>query len=262
MVLSALTASGFIPPPTPVNLGVIGVQVLGALTSGLGEFSMKSNAKYSKFAAGMPGIPSRRGMLIIYALGLLVSLFALIAATRAEDPRPRALLVATMLVLHYLKRELEVMLVHRYSGNLDLGTSCAISVFYGLAALGIVHYTPKEIELGSVAAAGAVLFLLGSAGNGFHHWLLASLRSGGRKAASAYVVPNSGLFKLVACPHYLFELVAWLGVALSSHSLFALLNFASMVNYLSGRSYATREWYRSKFDNFPAERKALVPFVF
>jgi len=31
--------------------------------------------------------------------------------------------------------------------------------------------------------------------------------------------------------------------------------------YLAGRSCATRRWYESKFEEFPARIKALVPFL-
>lgn len=172
----------------------------------------------------------------------------------------RAALVGTMLTAHYLKRELEVLYVHRYSGKIDLATSCAISVSYGLATLGIMHYTAKEVELGRAAIAGAVLFGIGAMGNAWHHWLLSALRSGGK---SAYVIPTGGLFRYVACPHYLMELVGWLGIAMTSSSLFAYLNFASMAGYLSSRAQSTSEWYRNKFgEAYPRERKNLVPFIF
>jgi len=213
----------------------------------------------AQFAGAAGNVPSRLGMLIIYALGLVASIASLISACR-EPSCPRAALVGTMLTAHYLKRELEVFFVHRYSGKIDLATSCAISLSYGLATVGIMHYSARERALGRVAIAGAVLFGVGAAGNAWHHWLLAALRSGNR---TAYAVPRGALFGLVACPHYLMELVAWLGIAMASSSLFAYLNFASMSAYLMGRAISTRDWYRRKFgDEYPAARKALVPYVF
>ena len=46
--------------------------------------------------------------------------------------------------------------------------------------------------------------------------------------AKAYSVPQGGLFPLVATPHYLFEIVAWLGIALAAQQLNALLVTAGM----------------------------------
>ncbi|XP_024026265.1 uncharacterized protein LOC21403133 isoform X3 [Morus notabilis] len=48
------------------------------------------------------------------------------------------------------------------------------------------------------------------------------------------------------------------GMALGSAILISLRT----IFYLMGRSYATRKWYLSKFEDFPKEVKALVPFVF
>ena len=80
---------------------------------------------------------------------------------------------------------------------------------------------------------------------------------------NAYVVPRGGLFSLVTTPHYLCELAAWLGVALVAQQLNALLVFAGLASYLSGRAVATTRWYRTKFGKaWPAHRRHLVPFVF
>ena len=68
---------------------------------------------------------------------------------------------------------------------------------------------------------------------------------------------------VLAVAHYLCELVAWLGVALVAQQLNALLVFAGMASYLSGRAVATTRWYRAKFgDAWPARRRHLVPFIF
>ncbi|PPS03344.1 hypothetical protein GOBAR_AA17323 [Gossypium barbadense] len=64
-------------------------------------------------------------------------------------------------------------------------------------------------------------------GNFYHHYLLSKLRTNGDKE---YKIPKGGLFELAICPHYL--------------------------------SYVTRKWYMSKFEDFPKEVKALIPFVF
>lgn len=62
-------------------------------------------------------------------------------------------------------------------------------------------------------------------------------------------------------PHYFFELIAWLGVALASQQLNSFLVFCSMFSYLAGRSEATQAWYKSNIKDYP-ERKNLVPFIF
>jgi hypothetical protein len=90
-----------------------------------------------------------------------------------------------------------------------------------------------------------VLCPYGQAGNGYHHVLLARLRRapGAAKddsstqrspAKAAYSIPSGGLFKYCAAPHYLFEVIVWLGIALAAQQLNALLAAAGMASYLAG----------------------------
>ena len=46
-----------------------------------------------------------------------------------------------------------------------------------------------------------------------------------------------------------------------SQTVYALVVAVGLAGYLAGRSYATRKWYASKFEEFPARIKALVPYV-
>lgn len=106
---------------------------------------------------------------------------------------------------------------------------------------------------------GVALFLLGIAGNFYHHLLLSKLRDKGNKG---YKIPKGGLFRFVICPHYLFEIIELVGVALISQTIYAFSFALGSAMYLMGRSYATRKWYLSKFQNFPSEVRALIPYVF
>ncbi|GJN24580.1 hypothetical protein PR202_gb12330 [Eleusine coracana subsp. coracana] len=73
--------------------------------------------------------------------------------------------------------------------------------------------------------------------------------------------PLGGLFELVACPHYLFEIVVFLRFAMIAQTVFALAVAISTTVYLAGRSCATRRWYASKFEEFLIRIRALVPYV-
>merc|ERR1711865_348015 len=115
-------------------------------------------------------------MLVIYALGLALSAWWL---ATAPLPSLRQTLTAWFLLVHYLKREMEVLFVHRYSGSTDLAAACLISTFYALCAWGILAYTPPLPMSSPVALLGTVLYAVGQAGNGYHHWLLRQLRTQG-----------------------------------------------------------------------------------
>lgn len=57
---------------------------------------------------------------------------------------------------------------------------------------------------------GALLFAVGATFNYYHHYMLSRLRDG----AKGYKIPWGGLFDIVTCPHYLFEMTVFLGVAM------------------------------------------------
>jgi very-long-chain enoyl-CoA reductase len=239
-------------------------------------------------------LSSRDAMAIIYAGGLLVALLAPLVlpgtfglppglgpGALLSDPAARPCLVALLLALHFAKREAEVFFLHRYSGGIPLPTSLMICTVYTLTSAQYLYFTSLAADAGfyaacadapAAAAAAAALFAIGQAGNLYHHWLLARLRSGGGGGAGAgagggagkkraYAVPQGGLFGLVAAPHYLFEIVAWLGLALATQAAVPLVACAGMASYLAGRSAATRRWNVENLPGYPRERRRLVPFV-
>ena len=107
------------------------------------------------------------------------------------------------------------------------------------------------------------LFFLGSLGNFYHHHILAKLREGHDDGPIKYVAPHGGLFNRVAAPHYFFELLAWLGVAIVSNHLNAYLVFTSMGSYLCGRSVSQNRWNREKFvEDWPDSRRNMIPGLF
>ena len=64
---------------------------------------------------------------------------------------------------------------------------------------------------------GILLFVIGMGGNFYHHYLLSRLRKDGEKG---YRIPHGGLFEFVVCPHYLFETIDFVGLALISQTGF------------------------------------------
>jgi protein-S-isoprenylcysteine O-methyltransferase Ste14 len=106
--------------------------------------------------------------------------------------------------------------------------------------------------------AGAALFLIGLGINFHSDNVLLGLRSRGK---SDYKIPRGGLFRYVSSPNYLGELLEWCGWALATWSLaglsFAVFTAANLVP----RARSNHRWYREQFADYPAERKALIPFV-
>lgn len=82
-----------------------------------------------------------------------------------------------------------------------------------------------------------------------------------RREGEGYRVPQRGAFRWVSSPNYLGEIIEWIGWAVLTWSpaglAFALYTFAN----LAPRAMANHRWYRATFPDYPAERRALVPYL-
>jgi hypothetical protein len=238
-----------------LNLVLYSGFALLAVSMGAGEFSGQMTMKYSKFRVEK-GLDSRLGMLLLYLVPFLAalgfSLGYLATATLVQA------IVLFAICGHFAKRCLEVLLVHKYSGPMELASTLMIGSFYTLVAASISALNTRPLPAAdNVFWFGAVLFVCGETASFWHHKLLADLRQDTKE----YILPRGGWFEYVACPHYLFEIIAWVGIVLLSRHLFTWIALLGMAGYLLARSLKTLAWYRQKFPNFPQERKALVPFL-
>jgi protein-S-isoprenylcysteine O-methyltransferase Ste14 len=78
---------------------------------------------------------------------------------------------------------------------------------------------------------------------------------------TAYKIPDGALYRYVSCPNYLGEIVEWFGWALLTWSLAGLSFAVWTAANLAPRALAHHRWYRERFTDYPAGRRALIPFV-
>jgi len=272
-----------------------GFQIVSILTSYGNEANPATRVKYSKFAQDFVGrsspseekksddsdsdssdgkpmekedrkISSRNGMLLIYGPSLAVGILSL-AFCDAFWLLPARSPAMVMLFVHFLKRVLEVLFLHVYSGTVSAGVSSMIGTYYALGTylIGSVAETTIPSSQYQRLVFGSTMFIVGIIGNLYHHYLLASLRKNRSGATTKrYIAPHGGLFDYVAAPHYLFELMGWLGIAIVANHLNAYLMFGSMCSYLAGRAVSQNAWNQKVFtkDEWPTSRKNLIPFLF
>ncbi|TVR78483.1 MAG: 3-oxo-5-alpha-steroid 4-dehydrogenase [Chitinophagaceae bacterium] len=103
-----------------------------------------------------------------------------------------------------------------------------------------------------------LLFLSGAAINIWADNKLISLRKPGE---TGYKIPKGGLFDKVSCPNLLGECIQWTGWALMAWGP-ATLSFCiwTWANLLP-RALDHHKWYKEKFENYPKERKAIIPYL-
>ncbi len=87
------------------------------------------------------------------------------------------------------------------------------------------------------------------------------LEKNNQKENHGYLIPKYFLFRYISCPNYFGEILEWIGFALIANTLSAwIFVFATFAN-LFPRAITHHMWYKLKFDNYPKERKALIPFI-
>ena len=105
---------------------------------------------------------------------------------------------------------------------------------------------------------GAALFLAGWAINQHADLVLLRLRGTGE---TGYKIPRGGLYSKISCPNYLGEMLEWAGWALATWSTAGLAFAVFTIANLLPRAIANHRWYRSEFSDYPAQRKAVIPFL-
>lgn len=105
---------------------------------------------------------------------------------------------------------------------------------------------------------GTALFLVGFGINVRSDAILRGLRAPGERG---YRIPRGFLYRWVSCPNYLGEILEWFGWALLTWSPAGLCFALYTVANLGPRALASHRWYHRTFDDYPAERRALIPFV-
>ena len=105
---------------------------------------------------------------------------------------------------------------------------------------------------------GIIIFLAGMLINWQSDNILIHLRKPGEKG---YVIPSKGLFRFVSCPNHFGEIAEWAGFALMTWCSPALAFAIWTLLNLMPRALHHHQWYKGTFNNYPKERKALIPFV-
>lgn len=106
--------------------------------------------------------------------------------------------------------------------------------------------------------AGFILFIAGMAINMHSDNVLLALR---KSSANGYSIPEGGLFKYISCPNFFGEMVEWTGFAIMTWSPAALAFAIWTIINLLPRALDHHKWYRSEFENYPENRKAVLPFI-
>ncbi|KAJ8113381.1 hypothetical protein OPT61_g4476 [Boeremia exigua] len=169
-------------------------------------------------------------------------------------------LTLIMCVLHFAKREYETLFVHRFSS----ATMPAANIvknsghYWLLSGLNLAYwsYGPNSPaarpSTSLLTYLGVALFAIGEICNFSTHLTLKNLR---RPGSTERGIPQGLGFNLVTCPNYLFEAIAWIGVALVNRSLSTVLFIVIAVGQMGAWAWKKERRYRKEFgDKYKRKR--------
>ncbi|XP_017790718.1 PREDICTED: very-long-chain enoyl-CoA reductase [Habropoda laboriosa] len=170
--------------------------------------------------------------------------------------------------VHYAKRLLETLFVHRFShATMPLRNLFKNCSYYWLFAMYVAYHVNHPLYTAPSQCqylVGLATFALCEVGNLSIHIALRNLRPPGstvRKIPVPTSNPFTALFNLVSCPNYTYEVGSWIGFTIMTSCLPAgLFTFAGayqMTIWALGKHKA----YKKEFSQYPKCRKAIVPFV-
>ncbi|KAI8049289.1 3-oxo-5-alpha-steroid 4-dehydrogenase-domain-containing protein [Thamnidium elegans] len=174
-----------------------------------------------------------------------------------------------MVMLHFLKRELETLFVHRFShGTMPFTNVFKNSAHYWfLSGFNLAYwvYGPWFAQ-GTVAGARNDVWVYGSVAvwawaelsNLMTHITLRNLRPPGTRVRA---IPYGYGFDLVSCPNYFFEFVAWTAVCFLTTSWSAFLFNIVATGQMYVWAVKKHKNYKKEFKDYPRNRTSMIPFI-
>ncbi len=213
-----------------------------------------------------PLVNSKAGWILMEAPASLMMFFYFFISGRTDN----LVLIVFLLIwqTHYFHRAFIYPFSIRSSGKMALSISLsglAFNLFntylqgrwiFTLLPEGTYtlewFYDPRFI-------AGVIIFLTGYVINKKADLILRNLRKPGE---TGYKIPEGWLYDYISSPNYLGEIITWTGWAVLTWSFAGFLFVVLSIANLAPRARSHLKWYRENFDNYPENRKALIPFIY
>lgn len=220
-----------------------------------------------------PQISWKNVFLAEYAGPLFVYLWVyqrpwILYGSDTASPGTVATIAAVCWSVHYAKRILETLFVHRFShGTMPLRNLFKNCAYYWLFTLYIAYHINHPLftaPCNICVYVGVAGFTICELGNLSIHILLKNLRPPGtkeRRIPRPDGNPFSLLFNFVSCPNYTYEFGSWLFFTVMTKcapaGLFAVVGLYQMSVWALGK----HRNYKKEFPDYPKGRKAILPLV-
>ena len=210
-----------------------------------------------------PLIDNKLGWMIYEspALILICSFYFL-----GDAPKTNAVwIMFSLFVLHYINRTIIFPLRIRTKGKkVPLGIVFSALIF-NLVNGSIIGYYLGFVQNYSESwindprfVTGVLIFFVGMRINWQSDSILINLR---KPNETGYNIPYGGMFKYISCPNHMGEIIEWIGYAIAMWAIPGLSFAIWTIANLLPRAMNHHEWYIDKFENYPEERKAIIPRI-
>ena len=168
-------------------------------------------------------------------------------------------------LFHYIHRSFIYPFVIDMT-NPKMPISIAASAFFfnivnvNIQAIGIFYFAEyaQDWIRSLIFYFGLLIFFIGMYINIKSDYLIVALR---REKGPGYHLPNTFMHKYISAPNYFGEIVEWIGWAVLTWSISGFVFALWTIANLFPRALAHHKWYQEKFDDYPKNRKAIIPGI-
>jgi 3-oxo-5-alpha-steroid 4-dehydrogenase 1 len=251
--------------------------LIAIVTFCLLQFIVAPFGRHSSNSWG-PVVPNKLGWIVFELVSLIsfsLSFYAFNGDTfqsLIDQNLPKLILVSAWIV-HYVHRAIIYPLMTKTSQHKMPLFVCVCAIGFnsvnGLLNGSLIGFDSDSDSFKTQALfdvrfqLGLILFCLGMLFNLRYDYHLISLRENETgNGKRRYKIPRLELFQLVSCANYTAELVEWCGFLLMSRNVAALSFLLWTAANLIPRAMAHHKFYHTKFDDYPIERRAIIPFLY
>jgi steroid 5-alpha reductase family enzyme len=170
------------------------------------------------------------------------------------------MLLTGMWLLHYIHRTLIFPFLMRTKGKRMPISIVIMAVVFnlinGVLVSSMFWAAPNEHTL--LVIVGVLIFAIGMYVNMRSDYYLISLRTSNK---DSYQIPKGFLFEKISCPNHFGEILEWAGFACVAWHVGPLLFLIWTAANLIPRALSHHKWYKRYFEEYPTNRKAIMPHI-
>ena len=175
------------------------------------------------------------------------------------------IIILLMNTLHYSKRFVESLIDIRGNDNMNLVPAFGVCFYYWVIYGVLIGYNVFHHEYDNSGLLNFNLqvcciigFLFSEYFNYEAHCILRNLKvvNKGKRG-----IPQGGMFYFISCSNYFWESMIWFFFSLYVNILPAYLFVIYSVVNMSYGALEKHKTYTNNFENYPKNRKAIIPFI-